>query len=615
MKRIFLLILFMLTYVSVFAGSATDRQEQSIYNFYGPNAGFENGIKDCTVSSAIKNWSTTEHLGTKSLKCTFDTAADYCELKLVTNPGAALNAQYAFYYKTTSSTVKAQVVDGSGNVVREINPLPANTGFTESVLDFVAAASTSYKLRFTETSGASIIYVDTVSMTKNLNVGTVAQAEFVGSITFGADCAFTATGTSYTDFGADSSCTTTTVGDVSAITGILPGVNILNPKSGTYSIVAYGNVGTGNTTNRTFFRFFDGTNSFGDNQYQNTTAAYGVYSAINGSFEYTTAPSSLSIKIQSKILTSGSSYLGDSQGLKIDVYRNPSSSNKVVRAESANQFAGVTITDSPSGSSPVCGNGSYATCTDTDLTSAYKTHHGNAVITTTAGDAGFKMPSLEPGSYLVLASGGPMRSGCYADWRITDGTTNGPNHTVYYGSTDITIPMIMAEFEYSSIQTNIEFKVQAKGVSCAPYIDTYQGAGAGVKHFTMVLIPLSPQVSTPLIINSVGTTYKGQTKLESAIISGATLASGCTSSPCTLYSNTGGISSVSRNSAGSYSVNFKSGTFSQPPTCTCSGRGLTYITTCRVQPATKDLVYALTNKVSDSADTDEIVSIICHGTK
>ena len=44
----------------------------------------------------------------------------------------------------------------------------------------------------------------------------------------------------------------------------------------------------------------------------------------------------------------------------------------------------------------------------------------------------------------------------------------------------------------------------------------------------------------------------------------------CTSSPCTIARQSGAISSVSRTATGEYAINFTAGTFSQPPTCTCS---------------------------------------------
>lgn len=43
----------------------------------------------------------------------------------------------------------------------------------------------------------------------------------------------------------------------------------------------------------------------------------------------------------------------------------------------------------------------------------------------------------------------------------------------------------------------------------------------------------------------------------------------CDSSPCTIYSQSGAISSVTRSGTGNYTVNFTSGMFSAAPACSC----------------------------------------------
>lgn len=51
------------------------------------------------------------------------------------------------------------------------------------------------------------------------------------------------------------------------------------------------------------------------------------------------------------------------------------------------------------------------------------------------------------------------------------------------------------------------------------------------------------------------------------VIESAYVADSCSSSPCTLVSNTAGIQTITRSSAGRYVINFASGTFSQYPSC------------------------------------------------
>lgn len=55
--------------------------------------------------------------------------------------------------------------------------------------------------------------------------------------------------------------------------------------------------------------------------------------------------------------------------------------------------------------------------------------------------------------------------------------------------------------------------------------------------------------------------------LEYVSFGGSTEPSTCASSPCTMYRHTPAITSITRSAGGTYSINFASGTFSQPPVC------------------------------------------------
>jgi hypothetical protein len=61
----------------------------------------------------------------------------------------------------------------------------------------------------------------------------------------------------------------------------------------------------------------------------------------------------------------------------------------------------------------------------------------------------------------------------------------------------------------------------------------------------------------------------GAERIERVYAAGASETTACTSSPCTLYRNSGAVSSVTRGTTGSYSVNFNAGTFSSTPVCVC----------------------------------------------
>jgi hypothetical protein len=73
-----------------------------------------------------------------------------------------------------------------------------------------------------------------------------------------------------------------------------------------------------------------------------------------------------------------------------------------------------------------------------------------------------------------------------------------------------------------------------------------------------------PAAPMPLLKHAVTTSSAGVERVERV-----TVRPTCTSSPCTILTSTPAVTSVTRQSAGKYTVNFASGTFSAIPTCTC----------------------------------------------
>ena len=60
-------------------------------------------------------------------------------------------------------------------------------------------------------------------------------------------------------------------------------------------------------------------------------------------------------------------------------------------------------------------------------------------------------------------------------------------------------------------------------------------------------------------------------RVEYVQFGGATAGDPCISNPCTIFSGSPAVLSVSRETTGIYSISFAPGTFSEPPTCTAIG--------------------------------------------
>lgn len=586
MKNLFIILSFLFSFAA-FAALETDRQEQSVYNFYGPNAGFENGIKDVTANSATKTWSTTKYTGNKALKCALDTIGDYCELKLVTNPGAAANMEYGFFYKEANGTVKADVIDGSGNVVRTINPLPSVSAFQEKIAEFVAAASTSYKLRFTATSDTDTdIYIDQVRMSRYLGVGSVDLGNKQYDLTTAC---------------SGSTCIT---GDNSWVTVravAIPYKDRSNPAVWRLKGNIKGTVSGGPTDIRIYISGV---------VYKNIS---GYSQSINADVGRTVTDQYVDANTGTMGIYATGSIVNVSVDFDLELNSMPTwatdyVSEQVTRAENANQFAGITW--------------SHANCEFTSTSASMAvmnksncsgTYLGQATAGT-SGNSEFVVPNLNPGYYEVTLNGNISASGSTGcDFDIYDGTTEISSTGMSNSTGDNTMTGII---QYTSIQTNKIFQIRGQRTSGSGtcYLQCVPGAGGRVCNFSIK--PIYPTANMPQIINSVGTNYSGVTVLNSTRVGQATDNSACTSSPCTTYNETGDwVSSVVRDGTGIYTVNINAGVFTSAPNCICIGRGVAEIVTCAVGQQSTSSVLVSTWKTSDLSSKDEPFVLQCHGVK
>lgn len=91
--------------------------------------------------------------------------------------------------------------------------------------------------------------------------------------------------------------------------------------------------------------------------------------------------------------------------------------------------------------------------------------------------------------------------------------------------------------------------------------------GNGGSAVEWVIFPISQSFPMGLITGNVSSLSSGTDIIARARFGGATTTTVCTASPCTLYSNNGGISSVTRSTTGKFTVNFPLGEYSGLPQC------------------------------------------------
>lgn len=124
---------------------------------------------------------------------------------------------------------------------------------------------------------------------------------------------------------------------------------------------------------------------------------------------------------------------------------------------------------------------------------------------------------------------------------------------------------------------------------------------------------------TGYLSNTVTTSGQYLERMERVKFAGnSTGTTNCTTSPCTIISQSGGISSVTRNSTGNYTLNFPSGNFSQAASCT--GRAISvgvvaivYVSEPGNILGTPTAVTVGTYNSSSGAAIDASVDVICMG--
>jgi hypothetical protein len=575
-----------------------------------------------TGSGTLSTDTSTKLRGKASIKFVSAGSGDY-----VSSSGVSCkqgpNCLVRFWYKTTGTSWTAYIYDGSSNLVQTLT-LPANTDFTKAELSFVASSSTTlYSLRITDGSaGADTLYLDEGYLGMNDNVGSVAQSEFVGSVTFtNSSCQWTVLGGgTYTNFGTASGCTYNTTGNVSAVLGSgnpYPAVTINSPKKGNYYFVFVGYAQA--TIYGAYYRFSDGTNNSEVN-FLYSGSDPGSRPQLVGNINYTTTPSSpLTVHIQARGNTANQALYANTNDApaRISVYYFPSQSEQVVRAENANGFGyakwynvtNCVFTES---------SGSYTTLTDADCNAATESFG----VTSGNDNLEITKSNLKADTYYKITASGAFynqyaTSAGRCDYRIYDGTNEiiTSFQTVDSGVDSSVMPALVGYVKYSSPQASKTFSVQAKksigGGSC----NCDASSSTGPYSCMLSIEEVYPTQAMPQIINSVGTTYNGQTILNSAKISDGG-NSKCSSSPCGVIQETGNwIDTTTRSGTGSYTINLVSGVFPTIPSCTTTSLYYgTSVAQCLVTSAsTSSLGISCLN--SAGSGVDEGFNIICHATK
>ncbi len=542
------------------------------------------------------------------------------------------NDNCAIRIKYTLSAGSGAGVDAYASTAESFKVnLAATSDPREAVIAFPCGdLSGATTLKFAEigTNGIDLHY-SILSAGKNMNIGTVQQARWMGAVKYVgiANCLWRTSSTSFVNFTADADCNNpVATGTVGAPGTKIPAVVVTGPP-GTYQFVAKGSFNVSGATENSQFRFSDGTNSSSPMNIGDASSF--KVPVLIGEIQYNSPITNLTVNLQGRSF-SGTGFadiqstVAGSFELQIDVYYFPTQAQTAVHMSQVN-YGPRTVSPivigaetTPPTKGVVVRDRVVFSRRSNKLLLEYQYSQG----ATTGSNAG-------SGNYLVSI---PSESGCVIDTTAHPVTTTSYGANAAYslnsvvGYTTYANPASSSAMGpvsvYSTTQLRFHWNTSSTASQTGP--NTF---GSAFSPFTVANSVFNAVVevtcsnwtenhNSPPIVGGVTSSYADVLKTEVVNFGGVTAyGSDCSASPCTLWNNTPAITSVTRTTTGEYNVIFAAGTFSARPSCnvnTLKATGNTdYITLDRATLTTTNLkIFVKNNSI---AAADAALSVICVG--
>jgi len=625
------------------------------------NAGFENGKAAWTASAgSFTITSTAANVGKGLFGASFDAGAASQTLSsdAVAIPAGLYgrNGYAKILAKTAATDYKLQVTDGT-NVLSEVT-IPASSTFIAVSTNFIYPSSGNIVARIISASDAAAIYFDDVFLGDALNLTNVSQASFVGSSYFAA------TGTSVSRNSATIGSFTEAagwpgptiesqkIGQWQTTDTDLPKQTINNLPSGIYLVTfAAKYVMNASAVGSLAITDDGGTTLRGNISFSELTTQEDA-STLVGWFEYETA-GDRTFEIVGAA-TSGSLFLyGTAIGYPkqgFTIYRFPLDSQIAVTSETQNWFVDAQV----KGAAINLGTSTVASWTEmTNSGLSLETFDRNTIpvgiacsstnqstvgnTTCSAGNEsnGITFNVQKTGNVLVCVSF--MHKNFTQDstdilttyFQVVETPSNaqtilqelknftGDHKQQYTGVDSTTWPHSscgIAKFDSIGQKTlRLMYRQETTDTPNESLIDSRDTSNIGI-HWTV--IPLNQNFPMPNIVNSVETPTAGG---ERIVTGRFYAAAGCTSSPCAITNQNGGLTSFTRTGTGTYRANFATA-FSGVPVCNVTAAN---------GPAVPDDIYAhasegdttttyfqfVTRRATTGSATDANFNVTCIGPK
>lgn len=469
---------------------------------------------------------------------------------------------YAFcYFKTTASDYLFEIFDGTNAISSQT--IPALSTWTVVSTNFVASASTTYKIRVKSQSNAAEINWDDCYLGEAFNLANVSQTKLSVKATSAGGQAVAATTETKVTFESETwdlngeFDPTTNYRYTAKLSGKMQ-FNVSVPissaaseaftltlkKNGSSTVCAEGQTLSASAWTLKFTCALDVAKGDYFEVYVDSTAdnSYSIDGGVQQVFEvfHTQAESMLAIDQQTTPMFA-SAYHGNDcafthnsvsfSDLAADAsctFTTRTSSNLSLSSQlsGSDKLPGITFTSGRAGTFEVCVSGSATNSTNSTYNS-YRLSDGTNILATS----------------VVMRQSVGVNNGVYP-FRICGFLT------------------------VSSATSSSTVKIQ--GIVDAGS-GTVSAAFSDPTALEWSVLNISQSFPAPVFIGGITSKYTGDLREAFLELGGASNDSNCTSDPCTIRNSSGDASGVARSAAGRFVVSWNSGTWSSDPVCVAMG--------------------------------------------
>lgn len=656
MNKLFVLLAALISSTASAAVSDVDRAILDRGKQLLLNGGFESGKASWTASGGTFTTTTTAaNVGFGAVAASWNSSAASQTLvsSLVSIPsGLKSNNGFAYCrFKAASGTATHTITvdDGTNNLVAPQTIVSSTSTYKGIGFNFIYPSSGQVRIKIASVAADEPeIFIDDCFVGDAINVGSVAQAKLVGTISVsGCTSQWSTTSTTFASYATQTGCSYTVTGQALAPTTNIPAIRFDSLPAGDYRLEYEGTAGNNTANKNAFYQFFDGTNTSRETTVIGGSAGASFTGTLQHTISYTSPQSNVTLQIRGKADSASTNQIYGTTTYPgvIKVFYFPSSDQQVYNPTLDTWKVDANI----SGANPSLGVTaltSYTGITNASLSLTNNSGQGNIAAeipcsttnpstgdTCSVGDesvgVAFNLPKAGDVQACVsfghnIATG---TSGiAYSIFQIVE-TPNNAQTILQEGksrvpsgidvdNTRVRLPnRICGVFSFSSSgkkTLRLMYEQQINATVNENFILGDASATAGQEDIHWEVYPISQLTPAPVLVGSVTSGTSGAERIERVSIT-----STCTSSPCTIASQSGSwVTSITRQGIGLYTVNYNSDTFSSAPTClinptvTSTPAALFAITTI---PSTTS--FQVNTKDSAFTNSERTFSIICMGPK